>query len=260
MSEYLFVGFPSTSMYPFSYSLFKISVSLEWSSSLALYSSSLLFKLSISSSYISIYLDNSFSLSSLLAYTALFFSLSLTILYELMESSTPHYLKLDKLITGQKFSVCEDLGNYRNNWKLIFFHQVVFIVWFGELFIYKLLEFFMNHGTNYSGICYTFHIDVSNPFPGWVFVSIINWHILINRKVFICKRKNEWDAQSFNVRNLDYFGIISCNMLQNGRIYLQVYLRWWCLEWNHSWSAQQEEDICLPRWSVPCKPLTWLFI
>ena len=172
MSEYLFVGFPSTSMYPFSYSLFKISVSLEWSSSLALYFSSSFFKLSISSSCTSIYLDSSFSLSFLLAYTALFFSLSLTILYELMESSTPLYLKLDKLITEQKFSVCEDLGNCRNNWKLISSSR--FYQWFGELFIYKLLEFFMNQRTNYSELCYTTHTDVSNPYPGRVFVSLIN--------------------------------------------------------------------------------------
>ena len=131
---------------------------------------------------------------------------------------------------------------------------------FGEPFIYNLLEFFTNQGTNYSELCYSTHTDVSNPFPGRVFVSLINWYILINRTVFHCKCKNVWDVQSFNIRNLHYFDIISCNILQNGRTYLPVYLCWWCPEWNHSWSAQQEEDICLLRWSVPCKLLTWLFI
>ena len=106
----------------------------------------------------------------------------------------------------------------------------------------------------------TTHTDVSNPFSGWVFVSLKNLHILINRTVFLCKRKNVFDTQSFTVGNLHYSDIISCNILQNGRIYLQVYLRWLCPEWNHSWSAQHEEDICLLRWSVPCKPLSWLFI
>ena len=118
-----------------------------------------------------------------------------------MESSTPLYLKLEKLITWQKFSVCEDLGNCRNNWKLISFHQVVFIIWIRELFIYKLLEFFMNQRTNYSELCYTTHTDVSNPFPGWVFVSLINWHILINRTVFFV------NARMSGMRNPSMWGI-----------------------------------------------------
>ena len=45
----------------------------------------------------------------------------------------------------------------------------------------------------------TTHTDVSNPFPGWVFVSLIDWQILINRTIFLRKRKNVWDAQSFNM-------------------------------------------------------------
>ena len=52
-----------------------------------------------------------------------------------------------------------------------------------------------------GGTCLNTHIKFSKPCPEWIFVSLISWHILINRTVFLCKRNNVWDAQSFNVGN-----------------------------------------------------------
>ena len=66
----------------------------------------------------------------------------------------------------------------------------------------------------------TTHTNVSNPFPGWVFVSLIKWHILINRTVFLRKRKSVSDNQSFNV-GACIIWLHSCNVLQNGRTYFK---------------------------------------